>query len=85
MHDLLLTEEWSYDSQTHRLHNETLFDLDSRSEMRRYDVRLYAREELVEMLRAAGFDTIKTYGGFDREPYDEEDSSRMIFVAERKK
>lgn len=39
------------------------------------------RDEQERLLRAAGFETVRFYGGYDFEPYDKEESSRLIAVA----
>lgn len=46
-------------------------------------VRLYERDEMVAMLMAAGFGGIQTFGTYSCEPYEREQSKRMIFYAQK--
>lgn len=81
--DLLMTEDWRYDSAAKILHNDTLIELPDRKTSRSYDVRLYTLGELTRMLDEAGFRVLAVYGEFDGEPYEEEESGRLIVVARR--
>ncbi|UJF32046.1 class I SAM-dependent methyltransferase [Paenibacillus hexagrammi] len=47
-------------------------------------VKLYGREAFEAMLTSAGLQLDHVYGGYDGQAYDEANSSRMIFVGQRK-
>jgi hypothetical protein len=44
-----------------------------------YEIRCYTPSELVEMARAAGFETVECYGGFDKEELTLD--ARLVLVA----
>ncbi|MFE6077743.1 class I SAM-dependent methyltransferase [Paenibacillus sp. NPDC057886] len=46
-------------------------------------VKLYTREQLRDLLHEAGLVVDQVHGGYDEEKYDEQTSSRMIFVGHR--
>ncbi|WP_339178929.1 methyltransferase domain-containing protein [Paenibacillus sp. FSL R5-0701] len=46
-------------------------------------VKLYTRDQLSQMLSAAGLRVDQVHGGYDEEKYDEQTSPRMIFVGRR--
>ncbi|MET3289988.1 UNVERIFIED_CONTAM: SAM-dependent methyltransferase [Brevibacillus sp. OAP136] len=46
-------------------------------------VHLYEQEEMLEMLKLAGFSDIQTFGTYNCEPYESEQSKRMIFYARK--
>ncbi|MDQ0172142.1 class I SAM-dependent methyltransferase [Paenibacillus tundrae] len=46
-------------------------------------VKLYSREQLSHLLHEAGLIVDQVHGGYDEEKYDEQESSRMIFVGHR--
>ena len=47
------------------------------------ELHVLLRDEQERLLRAAGFDCIDFFGGYDREPYDMGTSDRLITVARR--
>ncbi len=81
--NLLLTEDWSFNPTTHVLHNETQIELEGRATERSYDVRLYTLEEMQALFEQAGLELEKTYGEFSGDPYDTEESTRLILVARK--
>lgn len=46
-------------------------------------VRLFTREQLVQMLESVGFKVKKIFGNYHLEPFFEESSDRLILVAEK--
>lgn len=47
----------------------------------RATLRLYGPKEIEELLRGAGFSSIRIFGGFDERPYGPE--TRLVVVAEK--
>ncbi len=83
VHDLVLTEDWDYDEKTRRIHNESLFEVGERRELRCYDLRLYEIEELEAMIQNVGLKPCRVLGDFDGEEFAKEESSRIIMEARK--
>ena len=83
VHDLLLTEDWDFEPETGVLHNRSRIELAGQVTERSYDLRLYALEEMRDLLQEARMTFETVYGDFNGEAYDAEESSRLIVVGRR--
>jgi ubiquinone/menaquinone biosynthesis C-methylase UbiE len=83
VHDLLLTEDWSYDADTQVLHNQTRIELGGEVTERFYDLRLYSLSEMQDLLAGAGMQYEAVYGDFDGENYEPTESVRLIVVGKK--
>ena len=85
MGEVLLTEEWDYDASASILTNRTQFQIDGRKTERSYQVILYDRERLADMLNEEGLRVETVYGEFTGEKFDVDASSRIIVVARKRR
>lgn len=58
---------------------QTLIEAGGERESRPTTARIYTASELVALLRAAGFDEVKCWGGYEHEPFTPD--SRLVVVA----
>ena len=77
-----------YDAATQLMEMRLFYELSDRSGARKssrahdLEIRITTRDELLLMLRLAGFDVEAVYGGFDAEPFTA-DSDHLIVLARR--
>ena len=81
--ELVVSEEWSYDTRRRILMNNTQFDLAGKVSKRSYALQLYTAKEYAKMLSGAGFAMESVYGDFDGQEYDEGESPRLIVIGKR--
>ena len=85
-HKLLVGEQNSYDTFNQIITARNIVEeLNEGGELVRtvhveYQLRYLYRFEMQHLLDAAGYEVLEVYGGFDREPLDE-DSTEMVWVA----
>jgi hypothetical protein len=60
---------------------QTLIDNDGGRESRTWSLRVYSATELVHMLLAAGFTTVRAFGDFDGSPFSTR--TRLVLAARR--
>jgi ubiquinone/menaquinone biosynthesis C-methylase UbiE len=73
-------EERSFDQAEGLVHSTFIYIRHSGEQFEYpYAIRCYTASELVEMARAAGFETVECYGGFDKE--DLTLDARLVLVA----
>lgn len=77
-------EQREFDFWTNRNAFQTLYWEKSGKEARhQLDLRIYSATELASVLRQAGFEPLKLYGGFDGHPFSF-DTQRLIVISERR-
>ena len=79
----ILTVNDSYDPKTHRVVGSwTIKAKGGHETIRRYSVRVYTKDEFVELCRKIGFRSCQVFSDWDSNPYSE-DSEDMIIVASK--
>ena len=78
-----LIERRAFDHTQNRINKTTTVIKNNEKSERIESVRLYSPHELKSMIEQAGFSIEKTFGGFDKRPYDN-DSSHLIIVASKR-
>lgn len=78
----LMIDRHSYDSMTGRLYNRRIVIRDGVRRDKPFSVRLYNPCEMRDLLRQAGFEIWKSFGGWDGQPISTE-SRRMIIIARK--
>jgi SAM-dependent methyltransferase len=73
-----ITDDWS------RIHSHWVFVRDEQATHVRIDHALYSGRELADLLKKAGFEQIKLFGGLDSSPYDM-NAKRLAAVAVKPK
>lgn len=80
--DWEIIEQWQYDEQTRRLHNQTRFIVQGNAHDCGYVVRLYSREEIEEALREAGLIPWRFWSELHRDA-DETSGDRLVIAARK--
>jgi SAM-dependent methyltransferase len=81
--ELLVSEDWHFDAETSVLANRTRFELSAERTERSYEVILYDREGLSDLLTGVGLRVERVYGEFTGEEFDPRESTRIIVVARK--
>jgi SAM-dependent methyltransferase len=72
--------EHRYDHEQGRMFNDFIFTRDGIEDKRPSSQRIYTYRELTELLRAAGLETVASYGSLTEEPF-KLDAQRLLLVA----
>lgn len=72
-----------YNPQDKRIHGTWIIkDQDGKEEKKDYSVRVYTKEEFIEICKKVGFTNFETYSDWNKTPYSE-DSEDMIIIAKK--
>jgi 2-polyprenyl-3-methyl-5-hydroxy-6-metoxy-1,4-benzoquinol methylase len=74
-------ERWIEDNMVFK---KIVFDLDGESKSYTERVKLYGEDWFKKELLKRGFEIYRCYGSYDGKPFNPENSSRLIFIAEKK-
>lgn len=73
----------AFDPKTKRINGSWTITTKNRKETtKEYSVRVYTKNEFIEMAKKAGFTVFEAYGNWDKEPYSEE-SEDMIIITKK--
>ena len=81
--DLVISEQWNYESGSGILANQTVIRIGGERFDRSYRLHVYSLADLKALLARAGLRFEKAYGEFDGVPFKEKESGRLIVVARR--
>jgi 2-polyprenyl-3-methyl-5-hydroxy-6-metoxy-1,4-benzoquinol methylase len=80
--DDLMIDRLSFDSLTGRWHNRRIVIRDGLRKDKPFSVRMYNPSEISHLIRQAGLEVYKIFGGFDTSPLSSK-SPRMVIIARK--